>query len=193
MQNLANLNSFSRTRNIMCHVSKFKINHMTMTSDNAPFMGSLSMVGQHLILPTCIQNLTTLASAVAENWAPNIENSRMVLTMPHIVIVFLSLSSLRHVNQYVLLLLLLLAPFLKPSEILVEIAISAHPTCIWRQRWRWPHHSFAEIFGITKLKSQRYHTAFTVWSYVSPFLIPYWLVTDVRTDRHTTTAHTVLA
>jgi len=41
-----------------------------------------------------------------------------------------------------------------------------YPTCIWRLRWRWPHLSFAELFGIRKQGYLRYRVALFAWSYV---------------------------
>ena len=67
--------------------------------------------------------------------------------------------------------------------------ILTHPTCICRRRSGWSRSNFAMIFGIRK-EPWGYRAALFAWSYVKPFLIQYWSVTDTHTDRHTTTAYT---
>jgi len=64
-----------RRRNALCHAveleilgsQKFKLGHVTRTM-HAPFTVDLSSVDCDLIYPTCVQNLTTLASAVLVVW-----------------------------------------------------------------------------------------------------------------------------
>ena len=60
-------------------------------------------------------------------------------------------------------------------------------------RWERPRSNFEKIFGVRKLESLGYHCGVVCVILSIAVLVQYRLVTDRRTDGHTTTANTALA
>ena len=60
-----------------------------------------------------------------------------------------------------------------------------YPTCIWRLRWGWVRLSFAEVFGIRKLRVSGLSRGVVCVILRLAVSAEHRLVTDEQTDRHT--------